>query len=150
MAIAGTHNQGPQISADVSPSAIPRVSGRGMLWTGRVLSIVAILFLLFDAVGKFMMPSFVVDAFARLGIPAALGMSIGVLLLSSTILYAIPRTAVLGAVLLTGYLGGAVASQMRAGSPTFETLFPVILGIVIWAGIYLRDCGLRKVFPVRR
>lgn len=149
MAIATAQNQGSQVSADVSSSAIPRDSGKRMLWTGRVLSTLAILFLLFDAAGKFMMPSFVVDAFARLGIPAALGMSIGALLLSGTILYAIPRTAVLGAVLLTGYLGGAVAIQMRVGNPTFETVFPVILGIVIWGGIYLRDCGLRRVFPVR-
>ena len=77
-------------------------------------------------------------------------MSIGVLLFVSTILYAIPRTAVLGAVLLTGYLGGAVAIQMRAGSSTFETVFPVLFGVIAWAGIYLRDCKLRAVFPVRR
>ena len=77
-----------------------------------------------------------------------LSVTIGVLLTLSTILYAIPRTAVLGAALLTGYLGGAVAIQMRAGSPLFETVFPVIFGIVVWAGIYLRDCRLRRVFPI--
>jgi len=108
------------------------------------------LFLLFDAFGKFAAPRPVVDAFARLGIPISLSISIGVLLLISTVLYAIPRTSVLGAVLITGYLGGAVAIQMRAGSTTFETVFPVLLGIVAWAGIYLRSCRLRQIFPVWR
>jgi DoxX-like family len=130
------------------PSAKIKTSQKGMMWTGRVLSGLAILFLLFDAFGKFTMPSYVVDACTRLGIPVSQGMSIGILLLVSTIVYAIPRTAVLGAVLLTGYLGGAVAIQMRAGSSTFETVFPVIFGIIVWAGVYLRDCKLRAVFPV--
>jgi hypothetical protein len=114
------------------------------------LSLLTVLFLLFDAAGKFAMPRPVVDAFARLGLPASLGSSVGMLLLVSTVLYAIPRTAVLGAVLLTGYLGGAVAIQMRAGSPTFETVFPVLFGVLAWAGVFLRECGLRRVFPVRR
>ena len=123
---------------------------KARLWTGYGLSALAGLFLLFDAAGKFVMPEPVVDAFARLGLPVALGSSVGTLLLVSTVLYAISRTAVLGAVLLTGYLGGAVAIQMRAGSPTFETVFPVLFGILAWAGVYLRECGLRKIFPVRR
>ena len=130
------------------PSSKIKTSQKGMMWTGRVLSGIAVLFLLFDAFGKFTMPSYVVDACTRLGIPVSQGVSIGALLLVSTIIYVIPRTAVLGAVLLTGYLGGAVAIQMRAGSSTFETVFPVIFGIIVWAGIYLRDCGLRRVFPV--
>jgi hypothetical protein len=121
-----------------------------MTWTGRTLSGLAILFLLFDAFGKFTMPSYVVDACTRLGIPVSQGVSIGILLLVSTIIYAVPRTVVLGAVLLTGYLGGAVAIQMRAGSPTFETVFPVLFGVIVWAGAFLRDCKLRAVFPVRR
>jgi hypothetical protein len=119
-------------------------------WTGYGLSVLAVLFLLFDAVGKFVMPQPVVAAFARLGLPVSLGPGVGTLLLVSTVLYAIPRTAVLGAVLLTGYLGGAVAIQMRAGSSTFETIFPVLFGILAWAGVHLRECGLRKIFPVRR
>ena len=119
------------------------------LWTGRVFSTLSILFLLFDAAGKFMMPVQVVQACVRLGFPVNLSPTLGVLLTLSTLLYAIPRTAVMGAVLLTGYLGGAVAIQLRAGSPLFETLFPVIFGIVVWAGIYLRDCKLRRILPVR-
>ncbi len=132
------------------PSAGVKNASKGLQWTGRTLSGLTVLFMLFDAVGKFMMPPQVVAAFARLGFPVSLGAGIGILLLAGTIIYAIPRTAVLGAVLLTGYLGGAVAIQMRAGSSTFETVFPVFLGVVAWAGVYLRDCKVRAVFPVRR
>jgi hypothetical protein len=124
-------------------------TAKWQMWTGRVLSTLAALFLLFDAVGKLTVPAFVVEACTRLGFPVHLSVTIGVLLTLSTILYAIPRTAVLGAVLLTGYLGGAVAIQMRAGSPLFETVFPVFFGILLWAGIYLRDCRLRRLFPMR-
>lgn len=124
-------------------------TAKWQLWTGRVLTALSVLFMLFDAAGKFMMPVQVVEACQRLGLPVSLSPTLGVLLTLSTLLYAVPRTAVLGAVLLTGYLGGAVAIQMRAGSPVFETVFPVIFGIVIWGGIYLRDGRLRKVFPVR-
>jgi hypothetical protein len=128
-------------------------SSKRMLWTGHVLTtLIALiaLFLLFDAAGKFVMPPPVVAAFVRLGFPTGLGLTLGILLTIGTIVYAIPRTAVLGATLLTGYLGGAVAIQLRAGSPLFETVFPVILGGLAWAGIYLRDRKLRKIFPVRR
>lgn len=124
-------------------------AAKWQLWTGRGLTTLSVLFMLFDAAGKFLMPVQVVEACQRLGFPVSLSPTLGVLLTLSTLLYAIPRTAVLGAVLLTGYLGGAVAIQMRAGSPMFETVFPVIFGILIWGGIYLRDCRLRRVFPVR-
>jgi hypothetical protein len=103
-----------------------------------------------DAAGKLLMPSFVVEAFARLGFPTGLGPAIGIVLLAATVIYAIPRTSVLGAILLTGFLGGAVAIQMRAGSPLFETLFPVIFGVIAWAGILLRDGRLLALVPVRR
>lgn len=127
-----------------------KAQSMGMQWTGRVLSALTVLFMLFDAYGKFTKPVQVTDAFARLGLPLSMAPSIGVLLLISTVLYAIPRTAVLGAVLLTGFLGGALSVQMRAGTSTFEQMFPVLFGILMWAGVYLRDCGLRRVFPVRR
>jgi hypothetical protein len=146
MSIASTGRQPATIEIESENIS----TGKGLRWTGRVLSGLTVLFMLFDAVGKFMMPPQVVGAFARLGFPTTLGVSIGILLFVSTIIYAIPRTAVLGAVLLTGYFGGAVAIQMRAGSPTFETVFPVIFGVVAWAGVYLRDCKLRAVFPLRR
>jgi hypothetical protein len=123
---------------------------KARLWTGRVLTALAGLFLLFDAAGKLVMPVFVVDAFRRLGFPVNLGVGIGILLLISTVVYLIPRTAVLGAVLLTAYLGGAVAIQMRSGSPIFETIFPVIFALLVWAGVYLRECRLWAVLPLRR
>lgn len=133
----------PAGSAVVSP-------GKGQLWTGRVLSALAVLFLLFDAFGKFTMPAPVTQACVRLGFPVNLSPTLGILLTLSAILYALPPTAVLGAVLFTGYLGGAVAVQLRAGSPLFETVFPVIFGFLVWAGILLRDSILRRVFPLRR
>jgi hypothetical protein len=105
--------------------------------------------MLLDAAGKFAMPAPVIDAFRRLGFPVSLGPSLGVLLLVCTLAYAIPRTAVLGALLLTGFFGGAVAIQMRAGSTLFETIFPILLGVVTWAGIYLRDSRLANLLPVR-
>ncbi len=139
------------VSGDLAqPSERASSASKGKLWAGRILTTLAILFLLFDAVGKFVVPRPVAEAFVRLGIPLGLSFSIGVLLLTCTILYAIPWTSVLGAVLLTGFLGGAVAIHMRAGSTTFETVFPVLFGVVVWAGVYLRDCGLRRIFPVRR
>ena len=141
---------GRETGALDQPANETKTASRGLLWTGRVLSTLTVLFMLFDAFGKFMKPVRVLDACARLGIPTPQIFPIGVLLAVSTIIYAIPRSAVLGAVLLTGYLGGAVAIQMRAGSPTFETVFPVIFGVVLWAGVYLRECGLRRVFPIKR
>ena len=132
-----------------SPEPV-KTQSMGLQWTGRVLTALTVLFMLFDAYGKFAKPVQVTDAFARLGLPLSTSTNIGVLLLVSTVIYAIPRTMVLGAVLLTGFLGGAVAIQMRAGSPAFEQVFPVIFGILMWGGVYLRDCGVRRVFPVRR
>lgn len=147
MASASTNDQPAVVE---QTQAKPKTASKGMTWTGRILTVLTVLFMLFDAVGKFMMPRQVVEACTRLGIPVSQAASIGVLLLVSTVIYAIPRTAVLGAVLLTGYLGGAVAIQMRAGSPVFETVFPVLFGVIVWAGVYLRECGLRRVFPLLR
>ena len=139
-----------QASAADQPSQTVKTASKGFIWTGRVLSTLVVLFMAFDAYGKFAKPPQVTEAFVRLGLPISLSASIGVLIVVSTLLYAVPRTAVLGAVLLTGFLGGAVAIQMRAGTPTFETLFPVLFGVMVWAGVYLRDCSLRRVFPVKR
>ena len=114
-------------------------NSKAMVWTGRVLSGLVVLFLLFDAVGKFAMPTQVVQAFVRLGLPLGVGMTLGIVLTVCTVLYAIPQTTVLGAVLLTGYLGGAVSIHLRAGSSLLETMFPVIFGGLAWLGIWLRD-----------
>jgi DoxX-like family len=123
---------------------------KGMLWTGRILSGLMALFFVFDGVGHLMKPAPVVEAFARLGYPLSASVGIGVLALVCTAIYVIPRTSTFGAILMTGYLGGAISTHVRAGSTLFETIFPVILGTLMWAGIYVRDAQLRKLIPVRR
>lgn len=141
-----------QVSSSSSIHAVhsERRASRGKLWTGRVLTILAVLFLLFDAFGKFAKPHQVTDAFARLGFSASWSVDIGAILLLCTVLYAIPRTTVLGALFLTGYLGGAVAIQWRAGNPLFETIFPILFAVLLWAGVFLRDDRLWSLCPVRR
>jgi hypothetical protein len=119
------------------------------LWTGRILSTLAILFLAMDGVMKLVNPAPVVEGMNRLGYSLRLTAPIGIILLFCVLFYAIPRTSILGAILLTGYLGGAVASQLRVGEPLFShVLFPVYFGILIWVGLYLRDHRLRALVPV--
>ena len=119
-------------------------------WAGIVISAIPTLFLLMDAVGKFIKPEAVVTGTVELGYPESVIFPLGIVLLICTILYAIPKTSVLGAILLTGYLGGAVATHVRIGSPLFtHMLFPVYLGIMIWLGLYLRDIRLRELVPLR-
>jgi hypothetical protein len=149
---SGAENR-PTLSNSTSAAALSphdRVVSRGRLITGRVLSTLATLFLLFDAFGKLAKPASVVEASARIGFPLHLLVPIGVILLICTILYAIPRTAVFGAVLLTGYLGGAVEAVLSTSSPVFEVAFPVIFGVILWAGIFLREPRLLQLFPLRR
>src|SRR5262245_57132702 len=119
------------------------------LWTGRIISALAVLFLLFDAVAKLVKPVWVVEPTIRLGYPESLIVSLGIVLLVCTIIYVIPRTTFLGAILLTGYLGGAVATHVRAGGQWFPILFPFIVGLLIWGGYYLRDERLRSLLPLR-
>jgi len=120
------------------------------VWTGRIISIIAVLFLLFDSITKLIKIDSVVKATAQLGYSENLIPVIGSILLICTILYIIPRTSILGAVLLTGYLGGAVASNLRIGNPLFShTLFPVYFGILIWAGLFLRDNRLRDFISLK-
>jgi hypothetical protein len=116
------------------------------LWAGRVMSALAILFLLFDAVGKLLRLAPFVEGTTQLGYPASAVLGIGIIELLCLVGYLIPRTAILGAVLLTGYLGGAVATHVRVGSPLFtHTLFPIYVGVLIWEGLYLRDPRLRAL-----
>jgi hypothetical protein len=115
------------------------------LWAGRIISGLAVIFLLFDAITKLMRVPQVLEATARLGFPVSALNIIAVTLLACTIIYAIPRTSIPGAVLLTGYLGGAVAAQLRAGSPLFETVFPVLFGVLVWLSSYLRDPRVRPL-----
>lgn len=120
-----------------------------LLWVGYIISALPILFLLMDGVMKLVKPAVVVEATVKLGYPESVIIGLGVVLTISTLLYAIPRTAVLGAILLTGYLGGAVATHVRVGGSLFEILFPVIFGVLIWGGLYLRDDRLRALLPLR-
>jgi hypothetical protein len=123
---------------------------RGALWTGRILSTFAVLFLLFDSVGKLLEVPPVVAGTAGLGYPVATVVPLGVILLLSVVAYAIPGTSVLGAVLLTGYLGGAIATHLRVGNPLFShTLFPVYVALVVWGGLFLRESRLRALLPWR-
>jgi hypothetical protein len=115
------------------------------LWAGRILSGWAALFFLLDGGMKLFKPRFVVEATLQLGYPESAIVGIGLVLLGCTILYLIPRTAILGAVLLTGYLGGAVATYVRVSGPWFNTVFPVVFGCFVWGGLYLRDKRLRSV-----
>ena len=109
------------------------------------------LFLLFDVVIHFTKPAPVVTAFEALGWSASLSVPLAIIELACLVLYLIPRTSVLGAVLLTGYLGGAVATNLRVGAPLItNVLFPVYVGVFLWGGLYLRDARVREVFPVRK
>ena len=123
---------------------------RSALWGGRIMSALVALFLLFDAVGHMVKPAPVVDAFARLGYPLSASLGIGIVEFLCLVVYVIPRTEVLGAVLLTGVLGGAIATHLRVGSPLFEAyIFPCLVGLCVWGGIWLRDVRLRGLFPLR-
>lgn len=119
-------------------------------WSGIILSVIPTLFLLMDTVGKLLKPEPVVAGTVELGYSETVIVPLGIVLLVCTILYAIPKTSVLGAILLTGYLGGAVATHVRVGSPLFtHMIFPIYLGIFIWLGLYLRDIRLRALVPIR-
>ncbi|MDZ4658565.1 MAG: DoxX family protein [Bythopirellula sp.] len=122
-------------------------SSKGMIWTGRVMSGVVVLMLLFSAVMKLSNHSEVAKEFTRLGWSETKDLALGILEIVCTIVYAIPQTAVLGAILLTGYLGGATATHVRIDDPFFG---PVIGGMLVWLGLFLRDGRLRALIPLRR
>ena len=127
-------------------------TSRSARWTGYVMSGLVILFLLFDGGMKLVPLEIVTETSAQLGLPpdAAFARLLGILTLIGVVLYAIPRTSVLGAILLTGYLGGAIATHLRIGSPLFShVLFGFYLGVLVWGGLYLRDERVRKLIPFR-
>jgi len=127
------------------------MTSRIVTWAGRAASGLVGLFLLFDAVIKILRLSFAVEATTQLGYPADAVFPIGVIELVCLALYVIPRTSVLGAILLTGHLGGAVATHLRIGSPLLGfTLFPLYVAALLWGGLYLRNEGLRTVVPLTR
>ena len=123
------------------------------LWLGRVLSDLVILFLLFDGAIKLVPWPVVTETMDRIGYGSSesLARTLGVITVACTVLYAIPPTSIVGAILLTGYLGGAMASHLRIGSPLFtHTLFGLYLGLMLWGGLWLRDRSLRALIPLRR
>jgi len=117
-----------------------------VLWAGRIASAVPVLMLLFSGGMKLVKPAFVVEEFARLGYAERLALGIGILEVVCAVVYAIPRTSVLGAILLTGYLGGATTTHVRIGDPFFG---PIVVGLLVWGGLFLRDDRLRALVPLR-
>ena len=122
-------------------------TSKKMLWAGRILSALVAALLLLSGVMKLVKPAPVVTGFAHFGYPESLIAIIGILEIVCTIIYLIPRTSVLGAILVTGYLGGATVTHVRIGDPAFYA--PVVLGVVAWAGLFLREERLRALIPLR-
>lgn len=130
------------------PSDAPPVAAsKKKLWAGRILTALPALLLLSSGAMKLMKPAEVVEEFARLGYPQGVIVGIGILEIACTLVYLIPRTSVLGAILLAAYLGGATATHVRVGDPFYG---PVVIGIVLWAGLFLRDDRLGDLLPLRR
>ncbi|KRF13653.1 DoxX family protein [Paenibacillus sp. Soil787] len=128
-----------------------RTISKGRLWTARVMSGIAILFMLLDSIMKLFKPAFVVDSTVSLGYQEHHIYLMGILGLISTILYALPRTTILGAVLLTGYFGGVIATQVRIDAPLFSSiLFPAYLAVLVWGGLWLRNEQVRKLFSLQK
>ena len=117
-----------------------------MLWAGTIMSALPVLMLLFSGVMKLMKPASVVEGFARLGYPESLAVGIGILEIVCTVVYLIPRSSILGAILLTAYLGGATATHVRIGEPFY---MPIVLAVLVWGGLFLRDDRLRALIPLR-
>jgi hypothetical protein len=127
------------------PAVPAATTSKKLVWTGRVLTGLTVVFLVVDALMKLVLVAPVIEASARLGLDAETARRLGVVLLASTFLHLVPRTQVLGALLLTAYLGGATATHVRIGDPFY---FPVIMGIVLWAGLLLRHPRLRALVGV--
>ena len=117
-----------------------------VLWGGYIMSAIPVVLLLMSGVMKVMVQPTAVEGFAHLGYPESVAFEIGIVEIACLILYLIPQTAVLGAILLTGYLGGAVASHVRISEPFTGA---VVLGVLIWGGLYMRDARLRALIPLR-
>ena len=117
-------------------------------WTGYIMTILPGLFLLWDGVMKLFKPAFVVEATTNLGYQESTIVPIGIALVICTVLYLVPVTSVLGAILLSGYLGGAVATHVRAGTGAFAIIFPVIICAILWGGLYVRNYRLRNLIPL--
>jgi hypothetical protein len=140
------------MTSDVPTVDTPtRTTPKGMLWTGRVISAIPVLMM--GGMGAVMLitsPDKISEGMTKYGYPANVGRPLVIIEIICAILYAIPQTAVLGAILLTGYLGGAVATHVHAGEPWSAWIFPVIFGAIVWLGLFLRDARVRALVPFRR
>jgi hypothetical protein len=125
-------------------------NSKAAFWTGSIISGIVALFLLWGGVMDLLRPPYVVEGMVKYGYPESSLLGIGIALLISAVLYVVPPTSVLGAILLTGYLGGAVSTHVRASDPLGRILMPVLFGVLIWGGLYLRDARLRALLPLRR
>jgi hypothetical protein len=119
---------------------------KAAMWTGRIFSGLIVLFLIFDSAVKLVQSHWAMEATAQLGYSEQVVLPLGIVLLVSTLLYSFPRTSILGAILLTGYLGGATATHVRVGQPF---VFPIVFGVLVWLGVWLRDSRLRALTPSR-
>jgi hypothetical protein len=131
----------------ISATSAPRSLDKGV-WAGRAVSALVVLFMVFDGVAKLAHESHVLQASAQLGWPESQTTGLGLLVLACTTVYAVPRTSVLGAILLTGFLGGATAAKVRIEDASL--FFSVAMGVLTWVGLWLRDAGLRALLPLRR
>lgn len=141
------------MSAVTQANPLPNITtsnSKTLIWVGRALSTLVALFCAFDGLMKVIKEPHVIAASAEFGFSANEMVFIGVLMLACTVIYAIPRTAILGAVLLTGYLGGAVLANIHVGHPLFECIFPVIFGALAWGGIFVREPRVRELIPFRK
>jgi DoxX-like protein len=135
---------------DATRATVPLSESKRRRWPALVLTGIPVLFLIVDGGMKVALSQPVIDAMPALGYPVALARPIGVILLACLAVYLYPRTAILGAILLTGFLGGAVATNVRVGNPLFShVLFPVYVATMLWGGLYLRDARLRALVPLR-
>jgi hypothetical protein len=125
----------------------PRRVSKAALWVGWILSVLPALALLLSASAKLAKPAGITDGFGKLGWPVEYATGLGILEISCVVVYLIPQTAVLGAILMTGYLGGAIATHVRIGE--FGIIPQIVLGVLVWLGLYLRDPRLRALAPLR-
>lgn len=140
----------PTLAPTFAPATSITTPSRKARWTGRIMTGLVAAFLAFDAIIKLVMIQPVIDGARLLGYPPSTMVTMGVLLLGSLIIHLIPRTALIGAVLLTGYLGGAIATHIRVENPLFShTLFPTYVAALVWGGLYLRDRRVRALLAPR-
>lgn len=129
------------------PDMQTQSGSKAALWAGRIISALPVLLMVFGGIFGMLKPAMAVQGFVQFGYPEKFFLPIGIVELACVIVYAIPRTSVLGAILLTGYFGGATATHVRLGDPLF--IVPVIMGVMIWGGLFLRDDRLRSLIPLR-